>query len=107
MGIQMSKSKITQGEKSSEKGIKITVKFLSAWPSIIGNNKTINLYIENNTSVLDLLNFLNKKYGDAFSQIRDMIVVLINDQHINALNGLNTILKENDNVLMFLIFGGG
>lgn len=91
----------------SENGVNIILKFLSHWPAIIGNDKTINMCVEKGTTILDLLDFFNDKYGDIFTQIRKRIVVLINSRHVTALDGLDTQIKENDKVVMFIPYEGG
>ncbi|MBD3228351.1 MAG: hypothetical protein GF329_09200 [Candidatus Lokiarchaeota archaeon] len=112
----MSKNKVIQKElikdkieleKKAENYINIIVKFLSAWPSAIGNDKTINLSVEKGTSIRELLDFFNEKYGDIFSQVRKKIIILLNSQHVTALDGLDTRVREKDKVVMFLPFEGG
>jgi molybdopterin converting factor small subunit len=103
----LSKNKIILEETESEKAIPLVVKFLSHWPAIIGNDKTIDICVEKGTTISDLLDFFNDKYGDIFTQIRKRIVVLINSHHITALDGLDTQIKENDKVVMFIPYEGG
>ncbi|TFF90980.1 MAG: hypothetical protein EU548_00235 [Promethearchaeota archaeon] len=107
MALKLSKNKIIQEKRSWGEDINIIVKFLSAWPAAIGNDKIIDLTVEKGTSILDLLDYFNEKFGDIFSQIREKIIILLNGQHITALDGLNTTVKKSDKITMFLPYSGG
>ena len=107
MVMIMSKNKIILEENTTKHGINIIVKFLSHWPLIIGNDKTIDMCIEKGTTIKDLLDFFNDKFGDSFTQIRKRIVVLINSRHVTALDGLDTQIRENDKIVMFIPYEGG
>lgn len=63
----------------------------------------------------ELLDVLCKKYGKEFEEkvytknreISDEVIILINGRHIAHLDGINTKLKEDDEVCIFPVAAGG
>ncbi|SKA98045.1 molybdopterin synthase sulfur carrier subunit [Caloramator quimbayensis] len=63
----------------------------------------------------ELLDFLCQKYGKEFEgkvytknrEISDEVIILINGRHIAHLEGINTKLKEGDEVCIFPVAAGG
>jgi MoaD family protein len=90
----------------------IKLKLLRPFSEVVGkgeieidfNEKTIN----------DLLKFLVKKYpklkNEFFkddNELTEYICIFINDKPLSALKGVDTILKNGDEVLFFMPISGG
>jgi len=90
----------------------LKLKLLRPFSEIVGkseieidfNEKTIN----------DLLKYLIKKYPkfekEFFkdnNELTEYICIFINDKPLSALNGLDTFLKDGDEVLFFMPISGG
>lgn len=76
--------------------------------------KTKEVEINGCNTVLELLNFLSEKYGKGFraklfknSELSDEIIILVNGRHIIHLNGIKTVIKENDEISIFPVVAGG
>ncbi|QCX34092.1 MoaD/ThiS family protein [Caloramator sp. E03] len=65
--------------------------------------------------VRELLDNLCKKYGKEFEEkiyteegnLSDDVIILVNGRHIAHLDGINTKLKEDDEVCIFPVAAGG
>ena len=76
--------------------------------------KTKEVDINGCNTVLELLNLLGDKYGKNLrqklfknSELSDEIIILVNGRHIIHLNGVNTEIKENDEISIFPVVAGG
>ena len=92
--------------------MKIKIKFLRPFSDAIGRNE-IEIDFDG-TTFEDLLNILITKYPKLKEEIytktdevTDYLCVFINDKPIAALNGMNTKLKNGDELLFFVPISGG
>jgi molybdopterin converting factor small subunit len=78
------------------------------------NEKTIE--VSDEATVGDLLRMVSAAYGRDISgflfegdntTIRNDVLILVNDTDIGALDGVNTVLSENDEVILMPISHGG
>lgn len=67
-------------------------------------------------TVKELLHSLSNKYGEKFrnealtpdgNDLGERIIILVNGRHVAHLNGINTELKEGDEVQVFPVVAGG
>lgn len=92
--------------------MKIKIKLLKPYSDAIGEN---NIQIDfSGKNLTDLLNVLIKKYPkfkkEIFSnsdELTEYICIFVNDKPISALNGLETNLKDDDELLFFTPVSGG
>jgi len=92
--------------------MKLTVKLLRPFSKIIGKNE---LKLDANVStVKDLLEMLAKNYPKIKNELytennelTEYVNLFVNDKPISALNGLETKLKNNDEILLFAPVSGG
>ena len=90
----------------------VEVKFLSRFRDITGERSVI---IENNGKISDLLEILINKYGNAFKDalfdknddLRDYMKILVNGEDLQASEGLNTEVKDDDEIVIFQTIAGG
>jgi MoaD family protein len=90
----------------------VYVKLLRPFADIIGKS---DLRIDfNGTTLTELLNILVNKYPELkyelftkTDELTDYICIFINDKPASALDGLQTELKENDEILFFVPVSGG
>jgi molybdopterin synthase sulfur carrier subunit len=90
----------------------IEVKFLTRFLGITGERKT---QIDDVNNVSDLINILLQKYGEKFKDLlldtngnlRDYLKIMINGEDIRDIDGLETTLKDGDQVVMFQTIAGG
>jgi molybdopterin converting factor small subunit len=69
------------------------------------------------TAVLsDLLDRIAEKYGESFAkevydpknrEMKSTFVAMVNGIHMNQLKGMNTSLKEGDNIILMSLMTGG
>jgi molybdopterin synthase sulfur carrier subunit len=90
----------------------IEVKFLTRFIDITGEKK---IQIDDVSNILALTEFLCQKYDDTFKEvlfddngnIRDYLKIMINGEDIRDKDGLNTSLKDGDQIVMFQTIAGG
>ena len=91
---------------------RIDVKFLTRFLEITGERTT---QIDDVNNVSELINVLLQKYGEKFKDLlldtngnlRDYLKVMINGEDIRDINGLETPLKDGDQVVLFQTIAGG
>ncbi|MGB7969688.1 MAG: MoaD/ThiS family protein [Methanobacterium sp.] len=91
---------------------RVEVKFLTRFLDITGERKT---QIDDVNKVSDLINILLQKYGEKFKDLlldangnlRDYLKIMINGEDIRDIDGLETPLKDGDQVVMFQTIAGG
>ena len=90
----------------------MVVKFLSLIRELAGREK-VQLQANN---LEELIGKLSEKYGKKFEKriwdaetkkLNDDIVILVNGKNLILLDGIKTILKEEDVVVIFPMAGGG
>ena len=90
----------------------VDVKFLTRFIDITGEKTT---QVKDVQYISGLIDDLCQKYGDGFKEvllddnreIRDYLKVMINGEDIRDLDGLNTPLKDGDEIVMFQTIAGG
>ena len=90
----------------------IEVKFLTRFLELTGVRKT---QIDDVNNFSDLVNVLIQKYGNKFEDLlldtngnlRDYLKIMVNGKDIRDINGLETPLKDGDQVVMFQTIAGG
>lgn len=81
----------------------------------ITQTKSEEVKVSSSTTVEDLVSLLSKKYGHRFreyvynetGQMRPHLQYLVNGRNVTSLNGLKTILKNEDSVAIIPPVGGG
>ena len=92
--------------------MKIKIKFLKPFSNTVGKNE---LEIEfNGSTIEDLLKAIvdrhpnmKKELYTKTEELTEYICIFVNDKPISALNGTNTELKNNDELLFFVPVSGG
>lgn len=92
--------------------IKLKIKFLRPFSEAVGKN---NLEIDiDGRTLMDLLKMLvnrypklEKEFFTTKDKLTEYICIFVNDKPISALNGLDTELKNDDNLLFFIPVSGG
>ena len=90
----------------------IEIKFLTRFLEITGERTT---QIDDVNKISDLIDVLIKKYGEEFKEIlwddkgnlRDYLKVMLNGEDVRDIDGLDTLLKDGDQVVMFQTIAGG
>ncbi len=90
----------------------IEIKFLTRFIDITGEK---NITIEDVPDINTLIEFLCKKYDESFKEVlfdengnlRDYLKVMINGEDIRDINGIDTPLKDGDQIVMFQTIAGG
>ena len=92
--------------------MKIKIKLLRPYSEIVGKK---DFEIDFNGSTLnDLLNYLIDKYPKLKNELytkndelTDYVCIFVNDKPASALNELETIIKDGDEILFFIPLSGG
>ncbi len=90
----------------------IEVKFLTRFLDITGERAT---EIKDAKDMATLIDILSQKYQSEFKDvlfddngdIRDYLKVIVNGEDIRTINGMETPLKDGDQVVMFQTIAGG
>ncbi|MFT5872701.1 MAG: molybdopterin synthase sulfur carrier subunit [Clostridium sp.] len=76
--------------------------------------KTKEVDVNGCVTILELLNMLCEKYGRTLKEtifkngeLSNEIIILVNGRHIVHLKGINTEIKENDEISIFPVVAGG
>ena len=101
--------------KSADSVMAITVKFVGTLRSILNKREIVEKYPPN-TTLKQALYCMAQKFGKTFEEeivdlgsdrLEPFLVIMVNGQNAVRLNGLNTILKDNDTVLIMPPITGG
>jgi molybdopterin converting factor small subunit len=84
--------------------MKVFVEFIGR---IAGKNISEWINLNDDASLKDLLEIIEKNKGVKINLDKTAIIILINGRHIHYLNGLNTKLKEMDKVVIMPPVAGG
>ncbi len=92
--------------------MKLKIKLLRPFSDAVGKSE---IKIDLNGSTLeDLLRFLIDKYPKLkkelytkSNELTDYVCIFVNDKPLSALNGTNTTLKNDDELLFFIPISGG
>lgn len=95
--------------------MRVKIRYLGLTKSIVGKDRD-EFYLEDKSSLRDLLERMVRKYGDRFKKevyepgIEDLktdYVLTVNGVLMGQLDGIETPLKDGDDVtLMSIIYGG-
>jgi MoaD family protein len=94
---------------------RIRLRFLSTMKELVEKNYE-SLEVDAHATVEDLLRELSMRYNNSVvnlvfqedkKSIRNDILILVNDVDISALDGLETLLSENDEVALIPVAHGG
>ena len=92
--------------------MKLLVKLLRPFSEIVGE-KELELEFDDGT-ISDLLELMVDKYSklkDEFytkeDRVSEYVCIFVNDKPLSALNGVDTRLKDGDEVLFFIPVSGG
>jgi molybdopterin converting factor small subunit len=88
---------------------KIRIKFLSTFRDVVSTNST-ELDVPSQITLGELLDLLSKKFGEGLSEHfrkLDYLMIFINNVEYRGLKGLDTQLKNGDNVTIGHILAGG
>ena len=94
--------------------LKVKIKFLSVLIDVT-DVEELDLQMEDNSSLSNLLEQLALKYGTKFEEtifkssngLNKYILITMNGRDIRALDGLNTIIKSNDDISFIPAIAGG
>jgi len=97
---------------SDANGMKLKVNFLKPFSDAVGSRE-IEEEIDGST-ISDLLDHLVSAYPklrdelyEDDGELTDYFIIFVNDRPINALDGLETVLKDGDEILFFIPISGG
>lgn len=90
------------------------VRFFATLRDVVGDS-SVDLSLPNGTRVQDALRSLTQRFGEKFGQyvydergtVHSYLIFLLNGESIQALNGLETKLKEADILVILPPAGGG
>jgi molybdopterin converting factor small subunit len=88
---------------------KVRIKFLSTFREVVPTSD-VELDVSNEIKLGELLRILSKKYGEGLSEHfekLDFLVIFINNVEYRGLKGLETPLRDGDNVIIGHILAGG
>ena len=94
--------------------ININIRFLSLLADYAGEEES-NLKVDENSSINDIIKYLTSRYGNNFkSKILDSqnvlskyIIIILNDVDIRSFDGLDTLIKEGDELTFLPVIAGG
>ncbi len=96
--------------------MKVTVDYLGYIKSLIGVTQAEPIELQPEATVRDLLDTLAKNHGDPFRKViyelgnadlKSSFILSVNGLLLNQLKGLDTLLKEGDQVVLMPIVSGG
>jgi molybdopterin synthase sulfur carrier subunit len=96
--------------------LKVKVEFLGHVRNVIGSEREEEVEISEGSSIADLLAMLSEKYGEPFKKavyeksgadVKSNYIITVNGYLLNQLNGVETKLKNGDQVILLPIVSGG
>jgi len=96
--------------------LKVTVDYLGYIKGLIGVTQAEPIELQPEATVRNLLDMLAKKHGDPFRKViyepgntdlKASFILSVNGLLLNQLKGLDTKLKEGDQVVLMPIVSGG
>jgi MoaD family protein len=96
--------------------VKIKIEYLGHVRNLLNTTRKEETELNENSTIQDLLNTLAKKHGEPFkkaiyepgsSDLKANFIATLNGHLLNQLKGVNTKLKNNDNVTIMPIVSGG
>ncbi len=94
--------------------IRTEIKFLSILSDLI-NSEELIIELTENSTIRHLLNLLHVRIGDKFkkrilsetSDLNNYVILVVNGKDIRTLDGMNTIIRENDKISFLPALAGG
>ena len=94
--------------------MRVTVRFFATLRDFVGDS-SLDLTVSNGSSVQQILESLSERFGHNFRQyvydesgtVHEYLIFLVNGESIQALNGLETKMKEADTLVILPPAGGG
>jgi MoaD family protein len=108
---------MNHAEKSNPKdfSIQVTVKFVGTLRSILNKREVVEQYPAH-TTLKQALHYMAQKFGPRFEEeivdlgsdrLEPFLVIMINGQNAVRLDGLNTVLRDKDTILIMPPITGG
>lgn len=93
--------------------IKVSIEGLGIYRDYINEQDQI-IFVEKDIKLFDLIKYLNKKLGNKFynniiknKEINPNTIIFLNGINIHHLEGLDTIINENDRIVFGIMVNGG
>jgi len=96
--------------------LKVKVEYLGHIRNIIGSGRQEEVEIEEEASIADLLMVLSEKYGQPFKKavyekrgtdVKSNYIITVNGYLLNQLSGIETKLRNGDEITLLPIVSGG
>jgi len=96
--------------------LQVKVEYLGHVRGYVGNKRVEEIEVEENSSIVDLLLVLGKKYGDLFKRsvyepkgadVKSNYIITVNGYLLNQLRGIMTKLNAGDKIVILPIVSGG
>ena len=96
--------------------MKIKIEYLGHVRNLLNTKRQEEIEINENSTIQDLLNTLANKYGEPFQKaiyepgtndLKANFIATVNGHLLNQLKGVNTKLKNDDNITIMPIVSGG
>lgn len=96
--------------------VKIKIEYLGHVRNLLNTKRQEEIELDEDSTIQDLLNILSKKHGEPFkkniyepssSDLKANFIATVNGHLLNQLKGVNTKLKNDDNVTIMPIVSGG
>jgi MoaD family protein len=96
--------------------MKVKVQYLSLVKSYTNNTGHEEIDLQDGALLSDLLNVLVAKHGEKFKKevytpgdedVKDIFALMVNGLFMASLKGINTPLKDGDNVMIMSVMTGG
>ena len=96
--------------------MKVKVEYLGHIRNIIGSGRQEEVEIEEEASIADLLMVLSEKYGQPFKKavyekrgtdVKSNYIITVNGYLLNQLSGIETKLRNGDEITLLPIVSGG
>jgi len=96
--------------------VKIKIEYLGHVRNLLNTKRQEEIEINENSTIQDLLNILSEKHGEPFKKaiyepgsqdLKANFMATVNGHLLNQLKGINTKLKNDDNVTIMPIVSGG
>ena len=96
--------------------MRVKVEYLGHIKNMLGNRREEEIEVDEDASIRELLTVLSEKHGKSFKEalyeaggkdIKSNFIATVNGYLLNQLNGLETKLKNGDQVVLMPIVSGG
>lgn len=96
--------------------MRVKVEYLGHIRNILGNKREEEVDVIDNALVADLLETLSDRYGESFKKaifeaggrdVKSNFMATVNGYLLNQLKGLETVLKQDDHIILMPVVSGG